>query len=247
MSLTRRQILSASIGVTTMGVLASQSKGDQPATGHVALLGDSIFDNKVYVAEDEPGVIDQLRTHLPDGWRATLGAVDGNVTADVAQQIRHLPGDATHMVISVGGNDALRAEGVLSRPASDVGQALLELAAMRDTFQRDYMAMLDAVLAMKKPAAVCTIYDPNFPDPTEQRIACTALSLFNDVITRAASHHGLPVIDLRVLFDSPEDYANPIEPSVIGGDKLARTIAAVVAGHVFLQRKCVIYSGVRPT
>ena len=41
---------------------------------------------------------------------------------------------------------------------------------------------------------------------------------------------GLPLTDLRVICDEPEDYANPIEPSVQGGAKIARAIVEVVIG-----------------
>jgi hypothetical protein len=115
------------------------------------------------------------------------------------------------------------------------------MADVRDTFERDYRAMLGAVLATGQPVAVCTIYDPNFVDATEQRVAVLALNAFNDIITRAASYHGLPVIDLRVLFDSPEDYANPIEPSAVGGEKLTRAILRVISGHDFTKPRCVLY------
>ena len=85
---------------------------------HVVLLGDSIFDNAAYVAGG-PDVVRQLRDILPSGWRATLNALDGAVIADLPQQLQKLPSDATHLVVSVGGNDALgevgfaRAKGVL--------------------------------------------------------------------------------------------------------------------------------------
>lgn len=68
-----------------------------------------------------------------------------------------------------------------------------------------------------------------------------ALAGFNDVITRAANRFGMPVLDLRVLFDSPEDYANPIEPSAVGGDKLANAITSIVSVHDFSSRRCVLY------
>ena len=242
MSITRRQMMATTLGATAMAVVSNPSAGEESGHSHIVLLGDSIFDNKVYVGDD-PAVIEQLRSHIPTGWHASLLAVDGNVSADIAVQLKRLPADATHLVISVGGNDALRAESVLSKPVSDVGQGLLAMADVRERFERDYLAMLDAVLAVGKPVVVCTIYDPNFGDATEQRAAVLALCAFNDVITRAASRRGLPVIDLRVLFDSPEDYANPIEPSAIGGGKLTRTIAGVVAGHDFSKRNCVIHSG----
>jgi len=57
--------------------------------------------------------------------------------------------------------------------------------------------------------------------------------------------HGLPVIDLRVLFDSPEDYANPIEPSAVGGEKLAKTITHVITHHDFATGRSTVYGGQR--
>ena len=73
---------------------------------HVVLLGDSIFDNGAYT-QGGPDVITQLREALPAGWRATLGAIDGATTQDVDPQLRALPSDVTHAVLSLGGNDAL--------------------------------------------------------------------------------------------------------------------------------------------
>jgi hypothetical protein len=72
---------------------------------------------------------------------------------------------------------------------------------------------------------VCTIYNGNFPDPDFQRLASTALSVFNDAILRVAFEHRLDVIDLRLICNEREDYANPIEPSSRGGAKMAEVIA----------------------
>jgi hypothetical protein len=89
--------------------------------------------------------------------------------------------------------------------------------------------MLDAVAEAGKPTAVCTIYDANFPPPEGQAITA-GLTLFNDAITRAAFSRGLPLIDLRLICDEPADYANPIEPSEQGGDKIAAAIAQLALG-----------------
>jgi len=80
-----------------------------------------------------------------------------------------------------------------------------------------------------RPTALCTIYEPRYPDPRVQRLAVTGLALFNDVITRAAFAHGLPVLDLRLICDNDADFANPIEPSAQGGDKIA-AVFVYVAG-----------------
>jgi GDSL-like Lipase/Acylhydrolase family len=204
--------------------------GRAAAPGHVALLGDSVFDNAAYVPGG-PDVIAQLRAALlaaAPGWRATLAAVDGAVAADVPRQLSRVPPDATHLVVSAGGNDALRAEPVLAEPARGVAEALARLDAVRLGFRDAYRAMLDAVLARGLPVAVCTIYDPRFPDPMRQRLALAGLALFNDVIVREAFARGLALIDLRLVTDEDSDFANPIEPSVRGGAKIAAAIAALV-------------------
>jgi hypothetical protein len=195
--------------------------------GHVVLLGDSIFDNRSYVAP-APDVVAQLRRRLGDGWSASLLAVDGHVSADVlTSQLGRTPKDATHLVISAGGNDALGSASILSEPARSVAEAVSRLAEAQDRFRGTYLRMIDAVAARKLPTALCTIYDANYPAP-QARLVVAALSLFNDVITRAAFANGLSLIDLRLICSEPADYANPIEPSARGGEKIAAAIAAFV-------------------
>ncbi|WP_336490841.1 SGNH/GDSL hydrolase family protein [Methylobacterium nigriterrae] len=194
---------------------------------HVVLLGDSVFDNAAYVGGGSD-VVQQVRAVLPDDWQATLLAVDGNVINDVPSQLGRLPGDATHLVVSAGGNDALRASAVLERAARSVAEALILVAEVRERFQAEYSAMLDAVEATARPAALCTIYDPRYPDPQRRRVTAAALALLNDVITREAFARRLTLIDLRVLCGEDADFANPIEPSVQGGWKIAKAVAAFV-------------------
>jgi hypothetical protein len=203
---------------------------------HVVLLGDSIFDNGVYVRRGEPDVVKQVQARLPQGWRATLCAVDGAVTASVERQMERVPPDASHLVVSAGGNDALRNSGILREQARSVAEVISRFAGVQDEFARSYRAMLDRVLDRRLPTALCTIYDARFPDPQEQRLVVTALSIFNDVITREAFTRRLPLIDLRLICDEPDDYANPIEPSAKGGDKIAAVIAQVVAGNSIFPR-----------
>jgi hypothetical protein len=202
---------------------------------HVVLLGDSIFDNGAYVAGG-PDVVTQLRARLPADWRATLCAVDGDVTADVRRQLAKIPGDASHLVVSVGGNDALRHSGVLDEPARSMAEAIGRLAEVRASFARDYRAMVEAVTERRLATALCTIYDARFPDPLRQKLAETALTIFNDVITREAFSRGLPLVDLRLVCNEDGDYANPIEPSVQGGAKIASAIASLVAARDFWRR-----------
>jgi hypothetical protein len=197
---------------------------------HVVLLGDSVFANTAYVGGG-PDVVRQVRDALPAGWRATLCAVDGAVTISVLEQLHRLPPDASHLVVSIGGNDALRHVSVLDERTRSMTDALDRLAGLRERFELDYRIMLEGVLGHGLPAAVCTIYDGRFADVQRRRIAVTALAVFNDSITREAFRRGLPLIDLRLICDKDADYANPIEPSVQGGAKIARAIAALLTEH----------------
>ncbi len=112
---------------------------------HIVLLGDSILDNGSYVP-GEPSVSEQLQRQLPHGWQVTLLAVDGDVTADVPGQLEGVPADASCLIVSVGGNDALRQFNILEQPVDNVGNALVELSRLRQRFAQDYRHMLRAVL-----------------------------------------------------------------------------------------------------
>jgi hypothetical protein len=195
---------------------------------HLVLLGDSIFDNGAYIRPGEPDVVVQAREALPPGWTATLLAVDGSVVADVPRQLAAVPADATHLVLSVGGNDALREVAVLDSPVRSVGEALDRLTATTARFEAGYAALLREMVRTGLPVTVCTVYNGHFPDPTLQRRVQAALALFNDAILRTAFAARLRAIELRQVCTEPEDYANPIEPSARGGEKMARVIARAV-------------------
>ena len=146
-----------------------------PPAQHIVLLGDSIFDNAAYTS-GKPDVVTHLKAVLPGGSSAELLAVDGATVAGIAAQLRRLPPQATHLVMS---------------------------ARSRKTLP---------------PSRGC------------------ALSLFNDVILRAAIDNGVDVIELRAICTEPSDYANPIEPSGSGGLKIAKAIARVLGGQASSSR-----------
>lgn len=192
--------------------------------GHVALLGDSIFDNAAYTGE-EPDVIHHLRSILPPGWKASLLALDGSVTADLSLQVKEVPADASHLVVSIGGNDALMNSDLLELPVDSTAEALELFHQRMAAFESKYRPAIGAALELGKPTALCTIYNGNLPDPEHARHARIALTMFNDVILRTAFELSLPVIELRLVCNEPADYANPIEPSGRGGRKIALAIA----------------------
>ena len=58
----------------------------------------------------------------------------------------------------------------------------------------------------------------------EAAAALVILTTFNDAILRVAFEARLRVIELRLVCTEPADYANAIEASVLGGEKIARAI-----------------------
>lgn len=209
---------------------------------HIVLLGDSIFDNKIYVGENGKDVILHLRDNLPDTWAASLKAIDGSMIENVSAQLLDLPTDATHLIVSVGGNNAIMDSDILQMKAENSAEVLNELANRRDKFESQYQTMLHNLLSKDIPAAVCTIYFPNFPEEIFQSLAVTALSIFNDVIIRQAIANNLPIIDLRLICNEIDDYANEIEPSDKGGKKIAAKILELVKSHDFSTNRTQIFA-----
>ena len=190
---------------------------------HVVLLGDSIFDNAGYVP-GAPCVAEQLKASLHQNDTVTLLAVDGNIAADVGNQLGKLPANTTHLALSAGGNDALGSIGCLSKPVKSMTEALSILAQIREQFRNSYCSTIEALRATGKPACVCTVYEA-IPDLSSE--LKTALALFNDTIVRAALAANFSIIDLREICIEASDFStvSPIEPSAEGGQKIAAAIA----------------------
>lgn len=201
--------------------------------GHVALLGDSILDNGAYT-EGGSDVITHVRSMLPAGWGATLLALDGSLVADVDGQLSDLPPEATHVVVSMGGNNVLMSLDILRLRVRSESEALMRLGQRIAVFEASYRRTIKRVLRLGRESAVCTIYNANLDKQAgaaalgfsaeEAAAALVILTTFNDVILRVAFEAKLRVIELRLVCTEPADYANTIEPSVQGGEKIARAI-----------------------
>jgi hypothetical protein len=208
---------------------------------HVVLLGDSVFDNRAYT-NGEPDVAAHLRELLPQPSTVTLCAVDGSTTYDVGRQFARVPDRATHIVLSLGGNNALMNADLLNLPVRSTADALDLFRERLSAFSTSYGHVLEGLLALAKPVTVCTIYHGNL-GPDEAPRAPIALAMFNDVILRAALRFGIPAIDLRAVCDQPDDFANPIEPSGTGGRKIARAIIRSLSTNDSGPGRCIVTAG----
>ena len=192
-------------------------------SGHIVLLGDSIFDNRAYT-RGEPDVVEHLRAILPKDWTATLCAVDGATTRDLPRQVAAVPRDGSHLMVSIGGNDALQNSDLLSSSSTSTAHTLRLFAERLERFEGAYRRAIGAVRALRRHITVCTVYNGNL-DVSQARIATVALTTFNDAILRVAFELKLDVVELRLVCTEAADYANPIEPSGRGGKKIAQAIA----------------------
>jgi hypothetical protein len=190
------------------------------------LAGDSIFDNGAYTS-GELDVIAHLGAILPPDWRATLCAVDGATSSSVVRQFARVPRDATHLVVAVGGNDAIGSMDLLSTPVRSTADALRLFGQRVAVFETSYATAVAAAAALSLPLTLCTIYNGQL-DETRAPLARVALMMFNDVIVRVAFARRAGIVDLRSVCADAADYANPIEPSGRGGRKIAAAIARCV-------------------
>jgi len=206
--------------------------------GHAVLLGDSLLDNGAYVSGSP--VAEQLRSRLPRDWQTTLLARDGAVATGVLKQLQKLPADASHLIVSAGGNDALESIPLFRSPVADSQSMLLELVALQDEFRSNYRKMIRALRETRRPTIACTIYDAV---PSILPVEKMALSLFNDVIKRVLIEAHIPILDMRLVCNEFRDFSSvsQIEPSEIGGSKISRALQRILLDHDFARSETVVY------
>ena len=193
---------------------------------HIVIAGDSIFDNGAYVP-GEKVVYHQLKDIAVTTDEVTSLAVDGSVTKDTVEQLTRLPSTTTHLFISTGGNDALGQMDLLSQSVRSVADAMLLLSESQNQFRTSYRNLVSQIQRLPQmKTVVCTIYHPN-AEAEAQNVMDIGVSLFNDVIIEEANKARIPVLDIRGSFLNREDYANQIEPSSVGGWKLAKAMYSI--------------------
>lgn len=206
---------------------------DSFMTKTLLLLGDSIFDNAIYV-ESGQSVTEHLRSTLPATWKPVLRAVDGAVIKDVHSQLTTAPDEADQIVLSVGGNDALQVSSVLTASVVTVGEAMLTLNSVLSGFHKRYETLLQSLAELQCPVMTCTIYNaPISENAGTNSAAWTALSLFNDIIQRLTHQHGFQLLELRSVLTKASHFApvSPIEPSASGGRCIAEAICRACGIH----------------
>ena len=112
-------------------------------------MGDSIFDNRAYT-QSEPDVATHLRGLLPYSANVTVCAIDGSVTSDLQRQIGRVPADASHVVVSIRGNDTLRNTDLLTMSVSSTAQALSLFRDRIVRFESAYRKAIEAAVTLRR-------------------------------------------------------------------------------------------------
>ena len=194
----------------------------------VNLLGDSIIDNKVYVGPHELSVTEHLHNLTDDVINSI--AVDGHTTKDVIHaQLDQLPYYSTHQVLSIGGNDLLQNMFFLKNTEQLTANEVFEQSVgIMAPIKRRYQTIVENLSLQNSNILLCTVYEGNLlNDPLLYDIALSSkamVSMLNDIVYSTANTYNAEVLELRNIFTKPKDYANPIEPSHIGGSKFALEI-----------------------
>ena len=226
---------------------------------NIFLLGDSIIDNKSYVQDGELEVAEHLRylttkdENSDNETKIKKIAIDGFTMSDLIENSLNTEdlGEATHIVVSIGGNDLLHNISFL-QTTSDLSRIMgkgamigkwgaKELNPTRNKvfeetyfeiiqpFKQQYETIVANLSNHRANLLLCTVYEGDLVDSDEfsdvSNSSKTMVSIFNDIVYRVANKFNSDVLELRDIFISSDDYANPIEPSHIGGEKLAQSIA----------------------
>ena len=95
--------------------------------------------------------------------------------------------------------------------------------------KRRYRTIVENLSQQNSRILLCTVYEGDLlNDPLLCDIALsskTMVSMLNDIIYSISNMYDTDVLELRNIFTKPRDYANPIEPSHIGGSKFALEIS----------------------
>ena len=192
----------------------------KPST--IILLGDSILKNNIYV-EDGQSVEDYLSKKT----EATIHcfAKDDSVIINVYTQLYKLHANATNsntnatntntnatktcIFLSIGGNDILRGEETISR----IFKQYIELV---EKIQEDM------------PKTKIVLINLYYPTDEKYQKYYSSIQKWNELLEAyATDQQHIDVLDASIILTTSSDFTYDIEPSEIGGNKLANKIASI--------------------
>ena len=177
----------------------------------IILIGDSILNNSNYILTQGKSVPDLIKAGNND---TLLFAKDHAVITDCYTQIEQIPAanntENTYIFVSAGGNNILNGRTNLSNE-------------MVDSFFQQYSTLLNS---LKTNFQNSKIYLLNLYYPLDSRFTnlYPFIDQWNSLLSEFADNNDLEFIKTNKMIVSKDDLTNAIEPSEIGGNKIANAI-----------------------
>jgi len=173
----------------------------------IILLGDSILKNNKYVKAGQ-----SVEDFLKRDNSVYCFAKDDSTIQDVYKQINRIKIENSIIFLSVGGNNILQGGESLSR------------------IFKQYMELVDDIITRND----CKLILINLYYPADIRYLkyYPSIQKWNEMLNIYARDtkrdiHKIHVLDASKILTQPSDFTSEIEPSEIGGRKLANKIAAI--------------------
>lgn len=175
------------------------------------LMGDSVLNNSLYVPPGK-SVADFLA--LDENILVTnLAKNDAEIT-DVYNQLSELKNPVTTdnrtIFLSVGGND------ILSAIEKDSTTSL-------EPIFTDYKNLVGTIIKMT-PKSKLVLMDLYYPRNRENENNYKIIQVWNSMINQYSLDNNIELFKISNLLTEPEDFTQNIEPSAIGGKKLAEAM-----------------------
>lgn len=179
----------------------------------IILIGDSIFDNELYV---DQSIVYYIHKKISREDTILFLAKDNSTIQDsLQQQYPHLNQEEnnknTYLFVSVGGNDILQK--IVYKDASQV------LPNTLDTIISDYDNFIQKLKTKMNQSHIIllTLY---YPHASYYRNFDSYIDKWNKNVKLIAKKYHCRVLDLSTFMKNAEDFSHSIEPSDIGGEKI---------------------------
>ncbi len=213
---------------------------------NVCLIGDSVFANRAVLDEvygpAQKDLVKSTVQHLEDvlvsfeGSALTCLAVAGSTLSDVLMdQVPAIPLEATHVLVSAGGNDMIQSMkwlfGVSPNTIHKAGQLNVHptnMLRLGDALYHGMMVLLQGLME-RVPTAKILVCIPYIPDAARWRMPRKMVELFvrhhTAFLKEATYLMGVASLDLSCVVTNPSvQLIKRVDPSESGGQAIADAI-----------------------
>ena len=177
----------------------------------IILIGDSILNNSNYILLEGKSVPDLIKAEHSDTYNF---AKDEAVITDCNLQIEQIPvtnnTKDTYIFVSAGGNNILNKQNNMTNE-------------MIQTFFQQYSTLIHS-LKSKFPNTNIYLLNLYYPLDTRFKNLYPYIDQWNSLLLDFSKKNNLKIIQTNKFMLNKDDFTNAIEPSIIGGQKIANAI-----------------------